>query len=235
MIVFGQEYSKLLRDSFMRKLNGIMFCFFLVAAQATAAAPAVGAVSSGAKAEPGHVANPVNGKQKYDPFGWSTDTFLFSVIVFGLVFITLYKTAWPKITKALDDRELKIRDGVEAAQKARDEAVKAQAQVEVKLREAADKVRQMIDEARRDGQRTRDDLLSKAQEEIAAERDRQKREVQVAIDQALKQLLDKTSDLATEIARKALRRELPAETQRALQQDAAEALSSVNSGSFGSN
>jgi len=130
---------------------------------------------------------------------------------------------------------MKIRDGVEAAQKARDEAVKAQAQVEVKLREAADKVRQMIDEARRDGQRTRDDLLSKAQEEIAAERDRQKREVQVAIDQALKQLLDKTSDLATEIARKALRRELPAETQRALQQDAAEALSSVNSGSFGSN
>ena len=93
----------------------------------------------------------------------------------------------------------------------------------------------MIDEARRDGQRTRDDLLSKAQEEIAAERDRQKREVQVAIDQALKQLLDKTSDLATEIARKALRRELPAETQRALQQDAAEVLSSVNSGSFGSN
>ena len=124
---------------------------------------------------------------------------------------------------------------MEAAQKARDEAVKAQAQVEVKLREAADKVRQMIDEARRDGQRTRDDLLSKAQEEIAAERDRQKREVQVAIDHALKQLLDKTSDLATEIARKALRRELPAETQRALQQDAAEALSSVNSGSFGSN
>ena len=93
----------------------------------------------------------------------------------------------------------------------------------------------MIDEARRDGQRTRDDLLSKAQEEIAAERDRQKREVQVAIDHALKQLLDKTSDLATEIARKALRRELPAETQRALQQDAAEVLSSVNSGSFGSN
>jgi F0F1-type ATP synthase membrane subunit b/b' len=59
--------------------------------------------------------------------------------------------------------------------------------------------------------------------------------VQVAIDQALQQLMGKTSDLATEIARKALRRELPQDTQRALQQDAVEALSGISSSSFGSN
>ena len=174
-------------------------------------------------------------QRKYDPFGWSTDTFLFSLLVFGMVYYTLYKTAWPKISSALDLREIKIREGVEAAQKARDEALVAQAQTEAKLREGAEKVRQMLDEARRDGQRTRDELMSKAQEEIAAERERQKREVQVAVDQALQQLMSKTGDLATEIARKALRRELPQETQRALQNDAIEALSKISAGSFGTN
>lgn len=222
----------------MRKLI-FVFLFGLLAnstfLHADPASPGISKAVGSAKAEAGDLAKPVDGEAKYDPFGWSTDTFLFSLLVFGLVFITLYKTAWPKIATALDDREQKIKDGVEAAQRARDEAVKAQEQVELRLREAADKVRQMLDEARRDGQRTRDDLLSKAQEEIAAERERQKREVQVAVDQALQQLLGKTGDLATEIARKALRRELPQETQRALQNDAIEALSKVSAGSFGAN
>ena len=221
----------------MRMIISFIFCLvgtssLLQAGPATLSS--LNAVSA-AKAESADHPAPQGGAAKYDPFGWSTDTFLFSLIVFGLVFFTLYKTAWPKISKALDDREQKIKDGVEAAQKARDEAVKAQEQVEHRLREAADKVRQMLDEARRDGQRTRDDLLSKAQEEIAAERERQKREVQVAVDQALQQLMSKTGDLATEIARKALRRELPEETQRALQNDAIEALSKVSAGSFGTN
>lgn len=208
------------------------FCLSHTPVIAESAAPEVKAAAGSAGGDGKH---PEPKGKKYDPFGWSTDTFVFSLVVFGLVFFTLYKTAWPKIAKALDDREQKIRDGVEAAQKARDEAVKAQGQVEAKLREAADKVRQMLDEARRDGQRTREDLLTKAQEEIAAERERQKREVQVAVDQALQQLLSKTSELATEIARKALRRELPTETQKALQADAVEALSSLSSKGFGSN
>jgi F-type H+-transporting ATPase subunit b len=221
----------------MRKMLTILVCGLFLGSQALQAAPAAGAskATGSGSADAGHASGSGAAAGKYDPFGWSTDTFVFSLIVFGLVFLTLYKTAWPKIAKALDDREQKIRDGVEAAQKARDEAVKAQGQVEAKLREAADKVRQMLDEARRDGQRTRDDILSKAQEEIAAERERQRREVQVAIDQALQQLMGKTSDLATEIARKALRRELPQDTQRALQQDAVEALSGISSSSFGSN
>lgn len=216
----------------MRKILPAIVVCLLFSTSATQASPVA---SESPKVAAGDASKSSGGEAKYDPFGWSTDTFLFSLIVFGLVFITLYKTAWPKIAKALDDRELKIKDGVEAAQRARDEAVKAQEQVEHKLREAADKVRQMLDEARRDGQRTRDDLLAKAQEEIAAERERQKREVQVAVDQALQQLLSKTGDLATEIARKALRRDLPSETQRALQKDAIEAISKVSAGSFGTN
>jgi len=216
----------------MRMISSAILSCLLAMTSVLQAAPVA---SESPKVASGDLSKTSGGEAKYDPFGWSTDTFLFSLIVFGLVFVTLYKTAWPKIAKALDDRELKIKDGVEAAQRARDEAIKAQEQVEQKLREAADKVRQMLDEARRDGQRTRDDLLAKAQEEIAAERERQKREVQVAVDQALQQLLSKTSDLAIEIARKALRRELPQETQRALQKDAVDVLSKVSPGSFGTN
>ncbi len=188
-----------------------------------------------ASEKPDQLSSVPHAEKNYDPFGWSTDTFVFSVIVFGLVFITLAKTAWPKISKALDDREQQILNGVEAAQKARDEAVKAQAQVEIRLREAGDKVRQMLDEARRDGQHTREDLLSKAKEEIAAERDRQKREILLAVDQAIQQLMSRTTDLATDIARRALKRDLPQETHQALQREAIAELAKISNPRFGSN
>ena len=188
-----------------------------------------------ASEKPDQLSSVSHAEKIYDPFGWSTDTFVFSVVVFGLVFITLAQTAWPKISKALDDREQQILNGVEAAQKARDEAVKAQAQVEIRLREAGDKVRQILDEARRDGQHTREDLLSKAKEEIAAERDRQKREILLAVDQAIQQLMLRTTDLATDIARRALKRDLPQETHQALQREAIAELAKISNPRFGSN
>jgi len=172
--------------------------------------------------------------KSFDPFGWSTDTFVWSFVVFGLLVGTLWTTAWPKIAKALDERESLIREGVESAEKAREDAAKAQAQFEARLREAADQARQILDEARRDGQALRERMVSDTKEELAAERDRVQREVRSATDQALQEIMHKAANLAVDVARKALREQLTPDVQAAIQRRAVEELK-AQTGSFSAN
>lgn len=183
---------------------------------------------------PGHGEAAKGHEQGFDPFGWSTDTFVWSFVVFGLMVGTLWATAWPKIAKALDDRENLIREGVESAHKAREEAARTQAQFEVRLREAADQARQILDEARRDGQALRERMVAETKEELAAERDRIQREVRTATDQALQEIMHKAANLAVDVARKALREQLTPDVQAAIQRRAAEELK-AQAGTFSSN
>lgn len=183
---------------------------------------------------PGHGGGSDGHGKSFDPFGWSTDTFVWSFVVFGLLVGTLWTTAWPKISKALDERENLIREGVESAEKAREEAAKAQAQFEVRLREASDQARQILDEARRDGQALRERMVSDTKEELAAERDRVQREVRSATDQALQEIMHKAASLAVDVARKALREQLTPDVQASIQRRAVEELK-AQSGSFSAN
>ncbi len=221
----------------MPRLMSILLVLALaVGARSESAAVAAEKASDGhAPAHAGGHGGAADGHGKtFDPFGWSTDTFVWSTVVFGLLVGTLWTTAWPKIAKALDERENLIREGVESAEKAREDAAKAQAQFEARLREAADQARQILDEARRDGQALRERMVSDTKEELAAERDRVQREVRSAADQALQQIMHKAAELAVDVARKALREQLTPDVQAAIQRRAVEELK-AQTGSFSSN
>ena len=82
--------------------------------------------------------------------------------------------------------------------------------------EAAEKVKGIIDEAKRDAQTTADDLLTKARADITTERERLKREIQIEVDQAMQSLWTKTATLATQVAGKAIRKDFNADQQRRL-------------------
>ena len=62
-------------------------------------------------------------------------------------------------------------------------------------------------------------MVSKAKEEIVAERDRLHRELQLATDQAMKDLLTKASDLALLVSTKAIKKSLTIEDHRVLVDD----------------
>jgi len=94
-----------------------------------------------------------------------------------------------------------------------------QAELDAKFKSAGDQIRQLIDEARRDGQVLKDEMISKAKEEIAAERERLHRELQLAKDQAMKELLTKSSDLALLVSTKAIKKSLTIEDHRVLVND----------------
>lgn len=156
------------------------------------------------------------GEGQKDVFGFAADTGVWTLVLFVLLFLVMKKFAWGPMLEGLQKREENIRKAIDEADAARHKAQSLQTELDAKLRAAGDQVRQIIEEARRDGQVVKDDLVAKAKAEISAERERLQRELHLAKDQALKELLTKATDLALLISSKAVKKSLTIEDHRGL-------------------
>ncbi len=146
----------------------------------------------------------------------SIDLGVWTLVIFGLLFFVLSRMAWPKMISGLQRREQNIRSALDEDEKARVESKTLMGELAKERAEAADKVKAIIDEAKRDAQTTADDLLTKARADITTERDRLKREIQIEVDQAMQSLWTRTASLATQVAGKAIRKQFDGDQQRRL-------------------
>src|SRR5438874_9713025 len=153
-------------------------------------------------------------------FSLRADLGIWSLVIFGLLFFTLSKMAWPKMLAGLQRREANIRGALEEAQKARDEAGALRAQYQKEVDQAHLKVKDILDEARRDDQATTEAMITKAKAEIGAERERAHREIAVETDQALQTIWSKAADLATQVSAAALGKQLDTAMHRRLVDEA---------------
>lgn len=144
------------------------------------------------------------------------DLGIFTLIVFGLLVLVLSKTAWPKITEGLEKREAAILGAREEAARARTEAEDIRVRLQKEFADAQDKVRAMLDEARRDADTLRTTEREAGVKEAAAERERAKREIDAAKDSALDEIYRTAVDLATSLSAKTLGRQITADDHRKL-------------------
>jgi F-type H+-transporting ATPase subunit b len=144
------------------------------------------------------------------------DLGIWTIVIFVILAIVLWKLAWGPIVQGLHKREESIRSALEEAEKARAETARLRDQLQQEMAQSQDKVRQLLDEGRRAAQRQHDEMMAQARAEIQGERDRLHREIDMARDQALQQLWAQTADLATLVASKAIRRQLSPDDNRRL-------------------
>ena len=171
--------------------------------------------------KPGVAAHGGGHKEKSkNPLEIVADLAIWTAVVFLVLLFVLRKAAWKPMLEGLQKREANIRSAVEDAEKARDETRQIREQLATELAHANEKVREILDEARRDAQFTTEEMITKAKGEIQGERDRLHRELQTARDQALQQLWNQTAELATLISAKAVRRQLTADDHRRLTDEA---------------
>ena len=128
----------------------------------------------------------------------------------------LWKFAWGPIIDALEHRERGIHEHIAGAERANDEAKRNLADYEKKLAEAANEVREMIEEARRDADHTKQDIVADAKREAEAERDRALRDIETAKGTALKELAENSANLAVDLAGKIIQEKLRPEDHSAL-------------------
>ena len=119
-----------------------------------------------------------------------TDLVLISIITFGLFLFVLRKAAWGPLIEGLDNRESRYRKLLADAQQDRDRAVSMLGEYEEKLKAAQAEVDEIIAEARRDAERTKTDIVTAAQQEAEATRNRALDDIGRARDQAVAELFD---------------------------------------------
>lgn len=154
------------------------------------------------------------------------DLAIYTVVVFGLLLAVLYKFAWGPIVEALDAREQTVQDHLAAAAAKHEEAKGLLAAHEARLATAKDEVREMLEEARRDAEATKAQIVAEADAAAKAHRDRAIREIDQARDGAVRQLAETSANLAVDLAGKVVRQNLSADQQAELVREATSKLAS---------
>lgn len=168
-----------------RYLVAVLGCIFLCTCLSAdaGAAPVAGPAEDAAHAE---------GDQGV-PVGFKGDLALWSLVTFLVFLFVLKKLAWTPMIHGLDKREEGLRQQAAESQQALDKANALLADHEARLAATHDEVKEIIAEARRDAERTGQDIVSAAQSEAEAARNRAVEEVGRAKDVALKELFDAMS------------------------------------------
>ncbi len=148
------------------------------------------------------------------------DLGIWTIVVFVLLLLVLRRFAWGPMLEGLQKREQNIRAAREEAERAREEAQRLRADLQAEMDRAAERVRDLLDAARRDARHASDEMLAGARVEIQKERERLHREIGMARDQALQEIWNQTAQLATLISAKAIRRQLNSDDHRRLVDDA---------------
>ena len=135
------------------------------------------------------------------PIDLKKDLALWSLVVFLIFLFVLKKTAWSPLIAGLDKREAGIRAAIAEAEEGRRKSQAALAEYEEKLHGAEQTVAEMVAEAKRDAERTSQDIVAKAQADVQSMRDRAKEDIQRARDAALAEVFSTVNGqvaLATE-------------------------------------
>src|SRR6202163_3895230 len=151
-------------------------------------------------------------------------TLIVEVVAFLIVLGVIGRYVLPVLNKTLEERQEQIRTPLEAAEKARIEAAEASAQRQETLDEARRQAREIVAQANKAAERISaqaeergrqeyDRLVSRAEAEIAAARQR-----------AVDEVSSKVGALVISVARQVIGREIDASSHRALIDEAVAAL-----------
>ncbi|GMR12446.1 MAG: F0F1 ATP synthase subunit B [Gemmatimonadota bacterium] len=141
---------------------------------------------------------------------------VWTLIVFGLVLLTLHRFAWGPILGAVNAREEGIQSDLDQAKSEREEAASLLAEHKKQMSEARREAQQIIQNGKTAGEKLRQEIEAKARTEGHAMIERAREEIQRERDAALDTLRKESVDLALAAASKLIRANLDADRNREL-------------------
>lgn len=149
-----------------------------------------------------------HGGANTNPLSIDPDLAICTAIVFLVLLAVLAKFAWGPIVIGLDNREKSIADQIEEAKRSAEKANAMLQQYDAKLAAAADEVRALMVEARKDADAAKDRIVTEAKEAAQKERERAVEDIRLATDKALEALAEKVVNTSVSLAGRMLRREV---------------------------
>ena len=154
------------------------------------------------------------------PFSGDFGNALWTVLIFVLVLVVLGKFAWGPVLGLLKEREDFIRKSLHDAKHDRDEAEARLKEYTAQLQAARAEAASLVENARRDADRLREELRQKAKAEADSMLKNAERQIQLERDRALAQIRTEAVDLSVAIASKLIGRNLTKADNERLIEDA---------------
>ena len=198
---------------FSRSFVVLLMCWVLQApVHLIAAEEAHGAAEAHGHAEEAHDASL--------PMNWKTDLALFSLVTFVVYVAVLRVGAWGPLQAGLNERERGVKQNIADAEANRTKSEAMLKEHELKLAKVQDEVREILAEARRDAEHTKQDIVSTAQREADATKLRAIAEIERSRDQALTELFDFVSNNVVNATEQVIGRSLTGSDHERLVTDA---------------
>ena len=151
-----------------------------------------------------------------DALGINVAGLITQLVSFVILFAVLSKLLYKPVLNALDQRSNRIRESLEAAQVARDEAARSREETQQQIGIARAEGQQLVAQAREVADRFREEELAKVREEIEAGRVRAEANIQRERDAAIEELRREFASLAISAAERVIERSLDESAHRQL-------------------
>lgn len=150
------------------------------------------------------------------PFDINTGLIFWTLIVFGILLVLLWRFAWPTIVKTVEEREKRIAKQLADAEQANAQAQKLLEEHKAAIAKARGEAQDIIAKANTVAQKERDILLAKAHEEQEQILERARREIGAERDKAIMALRREAVELSIAAASKLVEANLDTEANRKL-------------------
>lgn len=135
-------------------------------------------------------------------------------VTFIILMIILSKVAWKPILSALNQRESAIRESLEKAEKAQEEARKVLEQNQANLAKAEEESKKIIDQSRAYADKLKDQLMQESREQAKKIIDDASAEIERRKDAAFDELKTQIAAIAVNAAEKILKEKLDPESNK---------------------
>ncbi len=163
-----------------------------------------------------------------EALGINVPGLLTQLVSFIILFVVLHALLYKRVLRVLDQRSSRIRESLEAAERARDEAASSREETERQIEAARAEGQELVAQARQVAERFREEETAKATEEIEASRARAEANIQRERDAAIEELRREFAGLAITAAERVIERSLDESAHRELIDNVLEESSRIN-------
>jgi F-type H+-transporting ATPase subunit b len=145
---------------------------------------------------------------------------IWTLLIFGITMIVLWKAAFPRIAEALDKRQHAIEDSIDHAEKVRREADELLREYRERLAEARGQADEIVARARRAAEVVESETLADARtkrEEMMAQT---RRDIEAETRRAIQEIRAEVADLTVLATEKVTRKTLDSDDQKRLVEEA---------------
>src|SRR5919205_4080113 len=145
---------------------------------------------------------------------------IWTLIVFGLTMLLLWKVAFPRIAEALDKRQRAIEDSIDAADRTRREADELLAEYRERLAEARGQADDIVSRARRTAEHAEAETIAEARQKREEMMEQTRRDIEAETRRAIQQIRAEVADLTILATEKVTRKSLDTDDQKRLVEEA---------------